>query len=116
MTNVVTVCGDAHRHFASDLLQDDGDGRIISSEFLATSITSGSDGLGETDAFHHNTRALNPHLKAMIDRRGYVLCDVSRDHWRGDLKILDRVMTPDEPIRTHSSFIVERGQPGLQQA
>ncbi|MFX9788066.1 alkaline phosphatase D family protein, partial [Acinetobacter baumannii] len=50
MTNVVTVCGDAHRHFASDLIQDDGP-KVVSSEFLATSITSGSDGIGEDDAF-----------------------------------------------------------------
>ena len=28
MTDVVTVCGDAHRHFASDLLQDNG-GKVI---------------------------------------------------------------------------------------
>lgn len=116
MTNVVTVCGDAHRHFASDLIQDQGDGKVISTEFLATSITSGSDGLGEDDDFHRNTRALNPHLKAMTDKRGYVLCDVTRDHWRGDLKVLDRVMTPEEPIRTHASFVVERGRPGLQSA
>jgi len=115
MTNVVTVCGDAHRHFASDLIQDDGT-KVVSSEFLATSITSGSDGIGEDDAFHRNTRALNPHLKAMTDKRGYVLCDVGRDHWRGDLKILDRVMTPDEPVRVHASFVVERGRPGLQAA
>jgi alkaline phosphatase D len=116
MTNVVTVCGDAHRHFASDLMQDSGDGRIISTEFLATSITSGSDGLGEDDDFNRTTRALNPHLKAMIDKRGYLLCDVARDHWRSDLKVLDRVMVPNEPIRTHASFVVERGRPGLQGA
>ena len=116
MTNVVTVCGDAHRHFASDLMQDEGDGKVISSEFLATSVSSGSDGTGESDEFHHNTRALNPHLKAMTDKRGYVLCDVGRDHWRGDLKVLDRVMVPGEPVRTHAGFVVEHGRPGLQSA
>ncbi len=116
MTNVVTVSGDAHRHFASDLLHDTGEGPVVSSEFLATSITSGSDGTGETDAFHRDTTALNPHLKAMTDRRGYVLCDVTRDAWRGDLEVLDTVMTPDAPVRTHASFVIERGRPGLQRA
>ncbi|MEZ0470943.1 alkaline phosphatase D family protein [Luteimonas salinilitoris] len=114
--NVVTVSGDAHRHFASDLLQDDEAGGVISSEFLATSITSGADGVGEDDDFTRNTRSLNPHLKAMTDKRGYVLCDVTRDHWRGDLKVLDRVTTPDAPVRTHASFVIERGRPGLQPA
>jgi alkaline phosphatase D len=41
--NVVTACGDAHRH-ASDLVQDHRDSGVVSSEFLATSITSGADG------------------------------------------------------------------------
>ncbi|MFC4727642.1 alkaline phosphatase D family protein [Coralloluteibacterium thermophilus] len=116
MRNVVTVSGDAHRHFASDLLHDTGEGEPISCEFLATSITSGSDGIGEDDDFHRNVRALNPHLKAVTDRRGYVVCDVSRGEWRGDLKVLDRVMVPDAPVRTHASFVVEHGRPGLQEA
>ena len=120
MKNVISVCGDAHRHFASDLLHDPGDARandkVVASEFLATSITSGADGVGQDDDFHRNVTALNPHLKAMTDRRGYVLCDVGRDHWRGDLKTLDRVMVPDQPIRTFASFVVEHGHPGLQKA
>ncbi|WP_414674747.1 alkaline phosphatase D family protein [Lysobacter sp.] len=116
MTNVVTVSGDAHRHFASDLLPDEGAPRVISTEFLATSITSGSDGTGEEDDFNRTTRSLNPHLKAMTDKRGYVLCDVNRDVWYGELKVLDRVMVPDEPVKLHARFAVERGRPGLQQA
>lgn len=116
MTNVVTVSGDAHRHFASDLVHDTGEGAPVSCEFLATSVTSGSDGIGEDDDFHRNTRSLNPQLKAMTDKRGYVSCDVTRDAWRGDLKILDRVMVPDAPVRTFASFVVEPGRPGLQAA
>lgn len=120
LRNVISVCGDAHRHFASDLLHDPGagrsDGRVIASEFLATSITSGSDGIGQDDDFHRNVTALNPQLKAMTDRRGYVLCDVSREEWRADLKTLDRVMVPDQPLRTFASFVVEHGHPGLQEA
>lgn len=116
MKNVVTVCGDAHRHFASDLLQDHEDSGVISTEFLATSISSGADGAGEDDDFNRNARSLNPQLKAITDRRGYVLCEVTRDEWRGDLKVLDRVTVPDEPVRTYASFVVERGRPGLQPA
>lgn len=116
MTNVVTVSGDAHRHFASDLLHDDGEGAPISCEFLATSVTSGADGVGEDDDFTRHMRRLNPQLKAMTDRRGYVLCDVGRDRWHADLKILDRVTAPGAPVRSHASFVVERGRPGLQPA
>ncbi len=120
MKNVVGVCGDAHRHFASDLLHDPAadnrHGRVVASEFLATSITSGADGVGQDDDFHRHTTALNPQLKAMIDRRGYVICDVDRHQWRGDMKVLDAVTVPDQPIRTFASFVVERDHPGLQVA
>ncbi|RPE79706.1 alkaline phosphatase D family protein [Vulcaniibacterium tengchongense] len=116
MRNVVTVCGDAHRHFASDLLQDHEDSGVVSSEFLATSITSGADGIGEDDDFTRHARSLNPHLKALVDRRGYVVCDVRRDAWHADLKILDRVTVPDQPVRSHARFAIEHGRPGLQTA
>ncbi|MDF2640538.1 MAG: alkaline phosphatase [Novosphingobium lindaniclasticum] len=112
LTNVVTVSGDAHRHFAGDLLRDGGEGRPVAAEFLATSITSGSDGVGEGDVYHRSV-AGNACLKAITDRRGYVLCDVTRDTWRGDLKVLDSVMRPDGRLSTFASFVAERGRPGL---
>ncbi len=39
--NVVNVTGDAHRHFAGDLVYDANHPRPVSVEFLATSISSG---------------------------------------------------------------------------
>jgi alkaline phosphatase D len=115
LTNIITVSGDAHRHFAGDLMQDEGDGRILASEYLATSITSGSDGIGEIDAYHRSVRG-NPCLKAMTDRRGYLLCDIDRNIWRGDLKVLDSVMHPEGELSTFASFVTERGEPGLKPA
>lgn len=113
--NVVTVCGDAHRHYASDLVQDNADSGVISSEFLATSITSGSDGLG-VDEQAQNTLAHSPHLKATTDKRGYVLCEVDRKTCIGDMKTLDRVMVPDARQETFARFAIEHGKPGLQKA
>jgi alkaline phosphatase D len=114
--NVVTVTGDAHRHYAGDLIQDNGDGRVISSEFLATSITSGADGLGDDDAHSIQVRQDNPCLKATIDQRGYVLCDVGRDVWKADLKVVSRVMAPGGRLSTYAGFAIERGRPGMQRA
>ncbi|GAN61727.1 alkaline phosphatase [Acetobacter cibinongensis] len=114
--NVVNVTGDAHRHFAGDLLINADDKKPASVEFLATSITSGSDGAGDDDGFSQSVRRENPWLKATTDKRGYVLCDVGRDHWRGDLKVVDQVMQPDGVTSTYASFVTERGQPGLQKA
>ncbi|KXV58380.1 alkaline phosphatase [Acetobacter senegalensis] len=114
--NVVNVTGDAHRHFAGDLLVNPDDKQPASVEFLATSITSGSDGVGDDDAFSQSVRHENPWLKATTDKRGYVLCDVGRDQWRGDLKIVDQVMQPNGVTSTYASFVTERGHPGLQKA
>ncbi|MFW7267124.1 alkaline phosphatase D family protein [Gluconacetobacter sp. Hr-1-5] len=114
--NVVNVTGDAHRHFAGDIVHDPDHRKPLSVEFLATSITSGFDGWGDQDGFSRSVRAENPHLKATIDRRGYVVCDVGRDVWRGDLKILDTVTQHDGRVSTYASFVTERGNPGLVKA
>ena len=113
--NVMTVSGDAHRHYAGDLVHDQR-GTVVSGEFLATSITSGADGVGEDDDFTRSARAHTPELKAMTDRRGYVLCDVTRDAFRGELKVLDTVAVPDGTLSTHAVLVAERGKPGLHLA
>jgi len=116
LTNVVTVSGDAHLHFAGDLIQDDGDGKVLSSEFLATSISSGGDGVGQDS---DNIRLLirdNPQLKAITDQRGYVVCDVGREVWHAELKVLDKVTTPGGTLSIYARFAVERGEPGLKPA
>lgn len=111
--NVMTVSGDAHRHYAGDLIHDQGNGQVISSEYLATSITSGGDGVGDTDDFTRNVRRHTPAIKAMTDRRGYVLCKVSRDAFRGELKVLDTVASPGGVLSDYAVFVSERGRPGL---
>lgn len=114
--NVVTVSGDAHRHYAGDLIQDNGDGKPISCEFSATSIASGADGVGESDFFTKTMRANNPQLKAMTDRRGYTICTITPNLFRGDLMVLDKISERDGKLSTHASFVTERGKAGLQKA
>lgn len=116
MKNVIAVSGDAHRHYAGDLIPDDSD-QAVASEYLATSITSGGDGSDQEDALARSVRfGNNDFLKAMVDRRGYVLCDVSRDRWRGELKVLDRVTDGSGRLSTHAAFVTEHGKVGLQRA
>jgi alkaline phosphatase D len=45
-----------------------------------------------------------------------VLCDVDRDRFRGDLKVLDSVTRRDGALSTFARFISERGKAGLQRA
>lgn len=115
LTNVMTVSGDAHRHFAGDLLRADGEGPIIASEYLATSISSGADGVGDDDA-HRRVFGGNACLKASVDRRGYVFFDIDRDHFRGDMKVVDTVTREDGVLSTFASFTTEHGKPGLQRS
>ena len=116
--NVVTVSGDAHRHYAGDVVQDEGapgaTHKIVTTEFLGTSISSGDDGQGE--AASAPQLADNPCLKATIDRRGYILCDVGRDTFHADLKVLDRVSSPGGTLSSFARFAVERGHPGVKPA
>ncbi|MNM27545.1 Alkaline phosphatase D precursor [compost metagenome] len=96
-------------------MQDNTDSGVISSEFLATSISSGADGQG-VDAYAENQLRHSPHLKATTDKRGYVLCDVTRDTWIGDMKTLDTVMRPNGTLQSWKRYAVEHGRPGLQEA
>ena len=92
-----------------------GDGPALAVEFVATSISSGGDGQdkrADTDRILAN----NPHVKFMNDQRGYILCDVGRDAWRTDLKVLDTVRVPGGKLSTRASFVVERGVAALKQA
>ncbi|WP_107959849.1 hypothetical protein [Sphingomonas aurantiaca] len=94
------------------LIEDHGNGQIISSEYLATSISSGADGVGENDDYTRSSRAENSNLRALTDFRGYVLCDVGRDH----LRVLDTIATRNGTLSTDDSFVTKRGKPGLQRA
>lgn len=117
LANVIVVSGDAHRHFAGDLVLNEGDRGAIASEYLATSVTSGGDGSGDDDEFSRSLRrGGNEFLKATTDQRGYLICDVDRQTWRGDLKVLDTVTRPDGKVSTYASFISEHGEPGLKAA
>lgn len=114
LSNVVVVSGDAHRHYAGDLIPDDSD-RPVASEYLATSITSGGNGRDTEDGLARAVRlGNNDFLKAMTDRRGYLLCDVNRDLLRGELKTVDSVTERTSPVRTHAAFVSERGDAGLK--
>lgn len=115
LTNVMTVSGDAHRHFAGDLLRADGKGPVIASEFSATSISSGADGVGD-DEGHRSVFGGNGCLKTSVDRRGYLFCDVDRDRFRGDLRVVDTVTRPGGALSTFASFTAEHGKPGLQRS
>lgn len=113
--NLVVITGDRHQNYAWDLKRDyaDPDSPTVASEFVGTSITSGADGADMTTK-GRTLLAANPHMKFFNSQRGYVRCNVNRDRWRSDFRVLPYVTRPGAPISTRASVVVEDGRPGVQ--
>ncbi|MBY0508957.1 MAG: alkaline phosphatase D family protein [Rhodospirillaceae bacterium] len=113
--NVVTLAGDIHSFFVSDVKDNETDpaSATLMSEFVGTSISSES---FNTKLFN-SLLPENPHIKFCDDtRRGYVMCDVTKDTWRTDLRVVDNVRVREGVFSTMKSFVVENGKPGPQAA
>lgn len=117
LSNPVVLTGDIHNNWAGEMKADfdQPSSPTLGVEFVATSISSGGDGADATP----DTPALlsqNPHIKFFNNQRGYVRHVVTPDRWQADFQVLDRVSTRGEPARTRQSFVVESGQPVLNEA
>jgi alkaline phosphatase D len=114
--NVVTLTGDVHANYAADLKAnfDDPASATIGSEFVATSITSGGNGV-DMPANAGTLLGENPHIKFVNAQRGYIVCDVSKAEWRADYRVVPFVTTQGAPIATRASFVIKDNQPGLEQ-
>jgi alkaline phosphatase D len=117
VSNPVVLAGDIHTNWANDLVADfDGlGGRVVASEFVGTSISSGGDG---TAAPKDLDRLLadNPFVRFHNAERGYVTCDVTPKLWRTQFRTLSYVLRPGSPIQTRAAFVVEPGRPGPRRA
>lgn len=110
--DVVTLGGDMHAFYATDLKADFADERspVVASEFVGTSISAAGD--------DHDARArdlpLNPHVRFFDARwRGYLRCEVDHARWRADLRAVDDVTDPRSSTRTLQTLHVESGRAGV---
>jgi alkaline phosphatase D len=115
--NPVVLTGDIHSNWVNELRVDDrrADDPIIATEFVGTSLSSGGNG----PAVPKNLDALmaaNPCLRYHNAQRGYVRCDVTWDSWRADYMVTDDVLRPGGTTTVGQSFVIENGQPGVQDA
>ncbi len=110
--NTIVLTGDEHQNFAGDLVQRD---RVVGSEFVATSISSGGDG-SDLRSGSDVMLANNPELKFVNDQRGYLVCDVSQEAWRTNFRVVDRVTTPANTVSTRAVAEVTHGTPGVRMA
>lgn len=113
LDNVVVLTGDEHQNWAG-ILHDERD-RAIAVEFVATSISSGGDGQ-DLRRGSDTILANNPQLKFINDQRGYLTCDVTRDEWRTNFMVMDRVSTRDGTIAKRATLVAPHGQASLSQA
>jgi alkaline phosphatase D len=115
--NAVVIGGDIHSNWANDLIADfdNLESRVVASEFVGTSISSGGDGVDRPTNLEL-LLAENPFVKLHNAQRGYVRCEVTPQSWQTDYRTLEFVTRPGSPIATRASFVVEAGRPGLQTA
>ena len=111
--NVVVATGDEHQNYAGEI--NGRSGKPIAVEFVGTSISSNGD--GQDKRFGHDRMLeLNPHIKFNNAQRGYMICEVTRDHWQTQFRTLDQIHDRTAPIKTRATYAVERGAPGLHEA
>ena len=114
IANTVVLTGDEHQNYAGELYLDgrNPEGAPIATEFVSTSISSGGDGSDQRpdqQAF----LAANPQLKFRNSQRGYVLCDVTKERWQTEFKVLDQIHDRDGVLSTRLKLAVEAGDARL---
>jgi alkaline phosphatase D len=86
-----------------------GNGPVLASEFVGTSITS----QGPSAERVRTLSARNPHLKYLRgDKRGYVVVDIAPTACAAHLEVVDDVADPKTGKRRLASFAVAAGKPG----
>jgi alkaline phosphatase D len=113
--NPVTVAGDIHSNWANDLVADFSDlnGKIVASEFVGTSISSGGNGIDQP-AGAQDLRSENPFIKYYNAQRGYLRCTITEKAFHCDFRVVPFVDKPGAPVQTAAQFMVEAGRPGVQ--
>ncbi len=114
-SNPIVLTGDIHSSWVHDLKLDFSNpaSPTVGTEFVGTSITS--DFPAQFIAPVRAALPDNPHTKFFDGAfRGYVRCNLTRDRWQSDYRVVSTILDPNASISTSASFVVENGQPGAQ--
>ena len=93
-----------------------GTGPAAATEFLATSISSAGDGAVELTESAQRLKDGSPHIRLLRQQRGYQTFDITPTEWRTDIKVMDKVQSPDGRLSTLARFAVTPDAPGLHTA
>ncbi|MBL8829060.1 MAG: alkaline phosphatase D family protein, partial [Planctomycetaceae bacterium] len=112
--NPIAIAGDIHCNWANNLQvnADDEHSPVVATEFVGTSISSGGNGAEQRKDTPEVLKE-NPFVKFFNDERGYVLCNITPQHWTTHYRTVPFVDKPHAPLNTRASFLVEAGRPGL---
>ena len=115
--NPVVLTGDIHSHWVNDLLEDFDDpaSRVVATEFVGTSISSGGDGRPNTE-YAEGVMRDNPFVRLHNAQRGYVSCDLTPELFTARYRVLDSVTRRGAPLETLAEFVVEDGRPGARRS
>jgi alkaline phosphatase D len=113
--NFVTVGGDTHTSSVADLRSDyQKDGSpVVGTEFVAPPATS-----PENSAQQYIDGALrNPHIHLYDTvHKGYLRVEAARPQLRAEFRYVTTVQQPQAEPLAGTSWVVESGKPGAQQA
>ncbi|MEO1648329.1 MAG: alkaline phosphatase D family protein [Pseudomonadota bacterium] len=111
--SVIVLTGDEHQNYAGELHLNGQrpEAKPIATEFVTTSVASGGDG-EDKRADTAAIQAENECLKWFNSQRGYVICDVNRDQWLTEFKVVDKISTKGGTISTRKRMTVDHGAPG----
>ncbi|PRY57956.1 alkaline phosphatase D family protein [Glycomyces artemisiae] len=114
--NPVVLTGDVHTHWAGEILPDfpDAQGDSVGVELVATSITSGGNGVDSVPE-DNSALVINPHIKFRNAQRGYVETVIRPDRMDVNFQVVPQVTVPDAPVYTRRSYTIEDRDPSLHQ-
>ncbi|GAA4037332.1 alkaline phosphatase D family protein [Allokutzneria multivorans] len=115
MQDLVVITGDWHSAFVDDVVPDfdEPDAPVIGTEFTAHSITSGAYSPEWNAANGPVMGGANPHLKYFEGNRyGYDVYEVTPRRWSTHMRVIEDRRDPYSPVRTLTTFHVDRGRPG----
>jgi alkaline phosphatase D len=115
IASAVVLAGDMHASWFSDLKLDFDDpaSRVVASEYVGTSISSGF--APEDDAaLKQANPVLNPHVRFFDGaRRGYLRLDLDQQRLLVEQRSVDTITSRTAPVRTTAAFATEAGVPGV---
>ncbi|GAA1683180.1 alkaline phosphatase PhoD [Glycomyces endophyticus] len=114
--NPVVLTGDVHTHWAGEILPDfpDAQGASVGVELVATSITSGGNGVDSVPE-DNSALVINPHIKFRNAQRGYVETVITPDQMDVNFQVVPQVTVQDAPVYTRRSYTIADRDRSLHQ-